>query len=115
LLDITTLRERKRRSCVRHRTSALRRNRSVGCQFDGVIRPSLSAVVPARGEMMFGARNAKRPWTPEEDEQLRKMAAAGKNIFVIALKLKRTVSAVRARASILKAPIHGNKKPNSPA
>jgi hypothetical protein len=60
--------------------------------------------------MIFGARNAKRPWKPEEDEQLRNMAEAGKSIFIIALKLKRTVSAVRGRASILKASIRGARK-----
>jgi hypothetical protein len=65
--------------------------------------------------MMFGARNAKRPWTPEEDKQLRETAKAGKSIFIIAHTLRRTVQAVRARASLLKAPIHGSKKPNSPA
>ena len=59
--------------------------------------------------MILGARNAKYPRKPEEDQQLREMAGAGKSVVVIALKLKRTVTAVRARASILKLPIQGGK------
>jgi DNA-binding NarL/FixJ family response regulator len=45
--------------------------------------------------MIPGARNAKRPWEPQEEQQLREMAEAGKSITVIALRLKRTVTAVR--------------------
>ncbi len=52
--------------------------------------------------MIPGARNAKRPWEPQEEQQLREMAEAGKSITVIALRLKRTVTAVRGRLSILK-------------
>ena len=59
--------------------------------------------------MIFGASNAKRPWKPEEDEQLRKMADAGRSILIIAHTLKRTGKAVRSRASILKASIGRNK------
>ena len=47
-------------------------------------------------------RYVKRPWKPEEDGQLREMAEAGKNITMIALRLKRTVTAVRGRLGILK-------------
>jgi hypothetical protein len=64
--------------------------------------------------MIFGARNANRPWKPDEDEQVRKMAEAGKSIFAIALKLKRTVSAVRDRASILKTSIQSARKARGP-
>ena len=52
--------------------------------------------------MIVGAKNARRPWEPEEDKQLRDMVEAGKSVTIIALKLKRTVLAVRARLSILK-------------
>jgi hypothetical protein len=47
-------------------------------------------------------RYAKRPWKPEEERQLREMAEAGKTITMIALRLKRTVNAVRGRLGILK-------------
>ena len=52
--------------------------------------------------MILGAKNARRPWEPEEDKQLRDMVEAGKSVTIIALKLKRTVLAVRARLSALK-------------
>jgi hypothetical protein len=51
--------------------------------------------------MILGARNAKRPWSPEHDKQLREMVEAGKSVTTIALRLKRTVLAVRSRLSIL--------------
>ncbi len=44
----------------------------------------------------------KRPWEPEEEKQLREMVEAGKTITIMALKLKRTVTAVRGRLGILK-------------
>jgi hypothetical protein len=47
-------------------------------------------------------KNARRPWEPEEEKQLREMAEAGKTITMMALKLKRTVTAVRGRLSIIK-------------
>jgi len=50
-------------------------------------------------------RYVKRPWKPEEERQLREMAEAGKTITMIALRLKRTVTAVRGRLGILKVSI----------
>ena len=47
----------------------------------------------------------KRPWQPEEDNQLREMVEAGKTITMISLRLKRTVTAVRGRLGILKVPL----------
>ena len=47
-------------------------------------------------------KNARRPWEPEEEKQLREMVEAGKTITIIALRLKRTVTAVRGRLGILK-------------
>jgi hypothetical protein len=44
----------------------------------------------------------KRPWQPDEERQLREMVEAGKTITSISLRLKRTVTAVRGRLSILK-------------
>jgi hypothetical protein len=56
--------------------------------------------------MIQSKKNARRIWEPEEDKQLREMAEAGKTITMIALRLKRTVNAVRGRLSILKISIH---------
>jgi hypothetical protein len=41
-------------------------------------------------------------WTGEEDRQLREMVEAGKNVTMMALRLKRTETAVRGRLSVLK-------------
>ena len=56
--------------------------------------------------MILRKKNARRPWEPEEEKQLREMAEAGKTITIMALKLKRTVTAVRGRLSILKISLH---------
>ena len=56
--------------------------------------------------MIMRKKNARRPWEPEEEKQLREMAEAGKTITIMALKLKRTVTAVRGRLSILKISLH---------
>lgn len=42
---------------------------------------------------------ASPPWTPEDDRRLRELAAAGKSVATIAEQLKRSISAVRNRAS----------------
>jgi hypothetical protein len=41
-------------------------------------------------------------WTPEEDERLKKLFEANTSVHLVAAKLKRSVSAVRGRASFLK-------------
>jgi hypothetical protein len=38
------------------------------------------------------------PWSPAEDEQLRKLALSGLSLSEIAARMKRTKSSVRARA-----------------
>jgi len=68
--------------------------------------------------MILSRKYAKRPWEPEEEKQLREMAEAGKTITMIALRLKRTVTAVRGRLSILKVSLHKvgrSPKKNPPA
>jgi hypothetical protein len=45
--------------------------------------------------------NANNPWTPTEDDQLRAMAVAGKSVFLIAARHKRSVAAIKARAAVL--------------
>jgi hypothetical protein len=52
--------------------------------------------------MIPSKKNARRPWDPEEEKQLREMAEAGKSITMMALRLKRTITAVRGRLGILK-------------
>jgi hypothetical protein len=52
----------------------------------------------------------RRPWKLEDDAQLRQMAGAGKSILMIAHQLKRTVMAVRGRASIIGVPIRQGKR-----
>jgi len=52
--------------------------------------------------MILPMKYGKRPWEPEEDNQLREMVEAGKTITIISLRLKRTVTAVRGRLGILK-------------
>jgi hypothetical protein len=59
--------------------------------------------------MILSAQNARSPWEREDDKQLREMAEAGKRAITIALKLKRTVKAVRARSSILRISIDARK------
>jgi hypothetical protein len=43
-----------------------------------------------------------RPWTPEEDDRLRALLEGGASKTLIVVKLNRTLSAIRGRASILR-------------
>jgi hypothetical protein len=63
-------------------------------------------LLAARREMIPSKKNARRPWDPEEERQLREMAEAGKSITMMALRLKRTITAVRGRLGILKISLH---------
>jgi hypothetical protein len=68
--------------------------------------------------MIMPMKYGKRPWEPEEDNQLREMVQAGKTITIISLRLKRTVTAVRGRLGILKVSLHNverRRKENPPA
>jgi hypothetical protein len=42
-----------------------------------------------------------RPWSPSDDEQLRKLASEGRSSGIIAERLKRTSASVRSRAAAL--------------
>jgi hypothetical protein len=50
---------------------------------------------------MTGPRPAGLPWTRREEDQLRAMLEAGMKAPAIALKLRRTVAAVRTRRTVL--------------
>jgi hypothetical protein len=64
--------------------------------------------------MIPGMKNAWRPWTGEEDRQLREMVEAGKSVTIMALRLKRTETAIRGRLSILKLSLkQGRLEPRS--
>jgi hypothetical protein len=45
--------------------------------------------------------NSNNKWTPEEDARLKSLIEANTSLHLIAAKLKRSVPAIRARASIL--------------
>jgi hypothetical protein len=46
--------------------------------------------------------NQRNKWTPEEEEQLKTLLEANTSIHLVAVKLKRSVVAVRSRAGALK-------------
>ena len=46
--------------------------------------------------------NTPKKWTPEEDERLRSLIESSMSIPHVAAKLKRSVSAVKGRAHLLK-------------
>jgi hypothetical protein len=46
---------------------------------------------------MFGPSKSRRPWTPDDDDQLRQLAQSGKDIRMIAAHLKRTKHAIKSR------------------
>ena len=57
-----------------------------------------------------------RRWEPDEDKQLREMVEAGKSPTMIALRLKRTVGAVRSRLTALRVSVRRVRiKKNPPA
>jgi hypothetical protein len=47
------------------------------------------------------AANGNNKWTPEEDALLKSLIEANTSIHLVATKLKRSVGATRARASML--------------
>jgi len=49
--------------------------------------------------------NANNKWTPEEDVRLKSLIEANTPVHLVAAKLKRSVSAIRARASLLNIPM----------
>jgi hypothetical protein len=51
------------------------------------------------------------PWSPDEDERLRKLALSGASMAEIAQQMQRTKSSVRARALKLKIAIAREENP----
>jgi hypothetical protein len=49
--------------------------------------------------------NANNKLTPEEDIRLKSLIEANTSVHLVAAKLKRSVSAIRARASLLNIPM----------
>jgi hypothetical protein len=49
--------------------------------------------------------NSSNKWTPEEDARLKSLIETNTSIHLIAAKLKRSVAAIRSRASTLDIPI----------
>ena len=49
--------------------------------------------------------NGNNKWTPEEDARFKSLVEASTSVHLIAAKLKRSVYAIRTRASILNIPI----------
>ena len=62
--------------------------------------------------MKKSSRSA-RPWTPEEDDELKKLFESGLNAELIARKLKRTPSAVRSRKWVHRHPRKKKKPANN--
>jgi hypothetical protein len=56
------------------------------------------------------SKQARRPWEPEGEQQLRQMAEAGKRVTIMALRPKRTTMAVRQRLHILKIHLRDDKE-----
>ena len=48
------------------------------------------------------AQNDRNPWTPEEDNRVRTLLGAGQSIAFVAADLKRSESAVKGRAYVLR-------------
>ena len=51
------------------------------------------------------------PWSPEEDDRLRKLALSGLSLAAIAEQMKRSKSAIRVRAEKLKVAIARDRNP----
>jgi hypothetical protein len=51
---------------------------------------------------MVGPRPAGAPWTPDDDRKLAAMIAAGDDKTIMARKLKRPVTAIKARLAKLR-------------
>jgi hypothetical protein len=69
--------------------------------------PNSSVAGRAEGEEMSARHSSAGLWKPEDDDQLREMAASGKGPSEIARLLHHSPSAVRKRASLLGITVQG--------
>ena len=60
--------------------------------------------------MSTSIKRSGRFWTEEDDNLLRAMAAAGKSITLMTVKLDRPMRAIRSRAQELHIPLPGEDK-----
>lgn len=60
--------------------------------------------------MTTSSKRHGRFWTEEDDNLLRAMAAAGKSITLITVKLRRPMRTIKARAQELHIPLPGEDK-----
>jgi hypothetical protein len=63
------------------------------------VKPSAGLSSWPEGEGKMIRKN--RPWTPEEDNRLRTLLESGASITLVAAKLKRSINAVRAHATVI--------------
>ena len=63
----------------------------------------MSAEGSGEGEVKM--RNAPKPWTRKEEEELRALILRGKSVEAIAMKLGRTPPSIRNKAYKLKLPL----------
>jgi hypothetical protein len=69
--------------------------------------PNSSGAGTAEGEEMSARHSSAGLWKPEEDDQLRALAASGESSFEIGRLLHHSPSAVRKRASLLGITVQG--------
>jgi hypothetical protein len=69
--------------------------------------PNSSGAGRAEGEEMSARHSSAGLWKPEDDDQLRELAASGKGPSEIARLLHHSPSAVRKRASLLGITVQG--------
>jgi len=69
--------------------------------------PNSSVAGRAEGEEMSARHSSAGLWKPEDDDQLRELAASGKGPSEIARLLHHSPSAVRKRASLLGITVQG--------
>lgn len=71
----------------------------------GTTRPDYQTLT-----MSTSIKRHGRFWTEEDDNLLRAMAAAGKSLTLMTVKLRRPMRAIRARAQDLHIPLRGEDK-----
>jgi DNA-binding NarL/FixJ family response regulator len=55
-------------------------------------------ILPVRLKAKMKMRNAPKPWTRKEEEELRALILSGKSVEAIAMKLRRSPLSIRNKA-----------------